>query len=155
MDEATHVLRCAKKICPVAESDEDAMDEATPNQPEVPRKLSHVDLGNSQQDGRDGSDEGNSDEHDSAEAPQDGLGNPNISGITPPLPANLVEPSLGKHENGIHIVTSGTEVGLFTNKYAYLCRFIIVLDNNISLGEWQPLAFIAKTHRLRYSQCGP
>lgn len=131
------------------------MDESTPNQPEVPRELGHVDLGNAQQDGRDGSDEGNSDEHDSAEDPQDGLGNPNVSGITPPLPANLVEPSLRNHESRIHAVTSGTEVGLFTNKYAYLRHFITAQDNNISSGELQTHAFIAKTRRLRYSQLGP
>jgi len=58
-------------------------------------------------------------EHDGGDAdePQDGLGNPNLSGITPPHPAALVEPQLQVHDTGFYVITSGTEVGITTVKY--------------------------------------
>lgn len=69
-------------------------------------------------DADDADNDDNADNADDADdSPQDGLGNPNISGITPPIPANLVELVLAEHETHFHVVTSGTEVGIFTNKY--------------------------------------
>jgi len=56
----------------------------------------------------------------SEDTPKDGLGNPNVSGITAPLPPTLVEVHLAAHEAGFHVVTSGTEVGIFTHEYVYL-----------------------------------
>ena len=56
---------------------------------------------------------------------QDGLGNPNVSSITPPIPANLVEPVLVGHETHFHVVTSGTEVGIFTNRYVYHSHIVV------------------------------
>lgn len=53
------------------------------------------------------------------DTPQDGLGNPNMSGISPPQPATLVEPLLQAHDTGFHVITSGTEVGITTVKYIY------------------------------------
>lgn len=65
------------------------------------------------------------DADDADDAPQDGLGNPNVSGISPPLPADLVESVLAEHETHFHVVTSGTEVGIFTNKYVYHPHFVV------------------------------
>ena len=65
---------------------------------------------------------------------QDGLGNPNVSGITPPNPANLVEPVLAGHETHFHVVTSGMEVGIFTNKYVHHSSCCFPLVNTLSRG---------------------
>jgi hypothetical protein len=58
-------------------------------------------------------------EYDSGDTdePQDGLGNPNLSGITLPHPAALVELQLQAHDTGFYVITSGTEVGIATVKY--------------------------------------
>ena len=74
----------------------------------------------------DDTDADDADDADNADdAPQDGLGNPNVSGISPPLPADLVESVLAEHETHFHVVTSGTEVGIFTNKYVYHPHFVV------------------------------
>jgi len=46
------------------------------------------------------------------DAAQDGCGNPNLSGISPPLPKGLVKPELQGYETGFHVVTTGIEVGI-------------------------------------------
>jgi hypothetical protein len=53
------------------------------------------------------------------DTPQDGKGDPNLSGISPPLPADLVEPQLQVYASGFHVITSGTEVGITTVKCVY------------------------------------
>lgn len=62
---------------------------------------------------------------DAKDTLQDGLGNPNVSGITPPIPASFVEPVLVGHETYFHVVTSGMEVGMFTNKYVYHSHLVV------------------------------
>lgn len=54
------------------------------------------------------------------DAPQDGRGDPNLSGITPPLPLSLVEPQLRAYDTGFYVITSGLEVGITTVKYVHL-----------------------------------
>jgi hypothetical protein len=104
-----------------------------------------------QQDGRDVQQDGCDDSEDPC---LDGLGNPNTSGITPPLPADLVEPNLASHENAIYVVTIGLEVGLFTNKSVFPCRFIVSLDTNLYSGGLQMLVFFATTPPLSNSRRG-
>ena len=53
-------------------------------------------------------------------APQDGRGDPNLSGITPPFPLSLVEPQLRAYDTGFYVITSGLEVGITTVKYVHL-----------------------------------
>jgi hypothetical protein len=53
------------------------------------------------------------------DAPQDGRGDPNLSGITPPLPLSLVEPQLRAYDTGFYVITSGLEVGITTVKYVH------------------------------------
>ena len=53
------------------------------------------------------------------ETPQDGRGDPNLSGIAPPHPMTLVEPQLQLHDTGFHVITAGIEVGITTVKYVY------------------------------------
>ena len=55
-----------------------------------------------------------------ADTPQDGRGDPNLSGITPPLPVSLVEPQLLLHDTSFYVITAGIEVGITTVKYMYL-----------------------------------
>ena len=50
--------------------------------------------------------------HLETDDPLDGRGDPNLSGITPPLPMNLVEPMRSGHETGYHVITAGTAVGI-------------------------------------------
>lgn len=123
---------------------------------DIRRKPSNWDAhqGGDQQDGRDDDDQQDG-RDDSEEACQDGLGDPNTSGITPPIPTNLVEPNLAGHENAIHVVTSGLEVGLFTNKCVFHRCFIISQDTNFSSGELQMRVFTAKILPARHSQHGP
>ena len=52
------------------------------------------------------------------DSPQGGRGDPNMSGIAPPFPENLVQPDLHGFETGFHVVTRGTEVGISVYKYA-------------------------------------
>ena len=52
-----------------------------------------------------------------SDSPQCGRGDPNLSGISPPLPANLVEPKAEGFETGFHVITGGTEVGISVFKY--------------------------------------
>jgi hypothetical protein len=52
-----------------------------------------------------------------ADTPQDGKGDPNLSGITPPLPIDLVEPQLQAHDMGFHVITAGIEVGITTIRF--------------------------------------
>ena len=54
-----------------------------------------------------------------ADAPQDGKGDPNLSGIAPPLPTALVEPPLHEYATGYYVITAGTEVGITTVKCVY------------------------------------
>ena len=53
------------------------------------------------------------------DTPQDGRGNPNLSGISLPFPTNLIEPQLQSHDTGFHIITAGIEVGITTVKCIY------------------------------------
>lgn len=58
-----------------------------------------------------------------SDAAQDGRGNPNLSAISPPLPAGLVKPKLQGFETGFHVITAGTEVGISLFKcVAFLCN---------------------------------
>ena len=50
--------------------------------------------------------------HLETDNPLDGHGDPNLSGITPPLPMNLVEPMCHGHETGYHVITAGTAIGI-------------------------------------------
>ena len=50
--------------------------------------------------------------HLETDDPLDSHGNPNLSGITPPLPMNLVKPMHRGHETGYHVITAGTAVGI-------------------------------------------
>lgn len=113
------------------------------------------------QDGHDDTDQDSRDDADNADdandandTPQDGLGNPNISGITPPIPANLVEPVLAGHETHFHVVTSGTEVGIFTNRYvlspSFCCFHLLTLYQE----ELQTHVSSANSLRLRHSRHG-
>ena len=50
-------------------------------------------------------------------SPQCGHSDPNLSGISPPLPTSLVEPKAQGFETGFHVITGGTEVGISAFKY--------------------------------------
>lgn len=50
--------------------------------------------------------------HLKTDDPLDGRGDPHLSGITPPLPMNLVKPMHHGHETGYHVITAGTAVGI-------------------------------------------
>ena len=52
-----------------------------------------------------------------SDSPQCGRGDPNLSGISLPLPASLVEPKAQGFETGFHVITGGTEVGISAFKY--------------------------------------
>ena len=61
-----------------------------------------------------------------SDSPQCGRGDPNLSGISPPLPASLVEPKAQGFETGFHVITGGTEVGISVFKYV---PFSIILPH--------------------------
>ena len=50
--------------------------------------------------------------HLETDDPLDSHGNPNLSGITPFLPMNLVKPMCCGHETGYHVITAGTAIGI-------------------------------------------
>lgn len=105
----------------------------------VPKQTGHAKKRDAHDDTpQDGADEAKDD-------PQDGLGNPNVSGIALPIPANLVESILASHETDFHIVTSGTEVGIFTNKYVFHSHLIVSYILILSQEELQMHAFSANS----------
>ena len=57
--------------------------------------------------------------HLETEDPLDGRGDPNLSGITPPLPMNLIEPMCNGHETGYHVITAGTAIGISVIRYVF------------------------------------
>ena len=92
-----------------------------------------------------------------ADTPQDGRGNPNLSGITLPLPISLVEPQLLSHNTGFYVITAGIEVGITTVKYVYL--FLLLSPPNrlffhLFPEELLTRASSATAHRLRRSRPG-
>lgn len=102
----------------------------------IPKKIVHTNKRGAPQDDHSSVEDTpknvcDNDEDDAEDTLQDGLGNPNISGITPPIPANLIEPVLQAHQTHFHVVTSGTEVGIFTNKYVY--HFCLVVSCLLTL----------------------
>ena len=102
--------------------------------------------------------DGDSEKNDSdADTPQDGRGDPNLSGITPPLPVSLVEPQLVSYDTGFHVITAGIEVGITTVKFVYISLLFSPPNRlffHLFPEEWLTRASPAKAHRPRRSRPG-
>ena len=79
-------------------------------------------------------------------APQDSQGDPNLSGISPPLPLSLVELQLHACDTGFYVITAGLEVGITTLKYVHFTLltvfFFTLFQRNCRLAPRLPKSII-------------